>query len=217
MINYSPIAVAADHASSEITEIEVGDRGKEVEEVQEKLQELHYYHGAINGLYTDEMIPAVWAFQKVQGIELSKTIGTETLEALSSPVDPTPIIEEGRDDRVEIDLTSQLMQVWQDGEPFLISHISSGSGAYYCSDGRCRYATTPTGDFKVYKKIDDWETAPLGEMYRPLYFYGGFAIHGSTSVPLRPESHGCIRVPMSLANLMADTVEVGWPVHLRRL
>jgi lipoprotein-anchoring transpeptidase ErfK/SrfK len=27
--------------------------------------------------------------------------------------------------------------------------------------------------------------------------YGGYAIHGSTSVPADPASHGCVRIPMS--------------------
>ena len=35
---------------------------------------------------------------------------------------------------------------------------------------------------------------PLGLLYRPKYFYGGVAIHGFTSVPSQPASHGCVRL-----------------------
>jgi lipoprotein-anchoring transpeptidase ErfK/SrfK len=29
-------------------------------------------------------------------------------------------------------------------------------------------------------------------MWRPNYFYGGYALHGSTSVPTYAASHGCV-------------------------
>lgn len=31
-------------------------------------------------------------------------------------------------------------------------------------------------------------------LYRPLYFVGGYAIHGSPYVPDYPDSHGCVRL-----------------------
>jgi hypothetical protein len=34
----------------------------------------------------------------------------------------------------------------------------------------------------------------LGLLYRPKYFHEGVAIHGYTSVPAHPASHGCVRV-----------------------
>ena len=34
-------------------------------------------------------------------------------------------------------------------------------------------------------------------MYRPNYFYGGYAVHGMTSVPAYPASHGCVRMMVS--------------------
>jgi hypothetical protein len=36
-------------------------------------------------------------------------------------------------------------------------------------------------------------------MYYPNYISGGIAIHGSRSVPVRPATHGCIRIPMHAA------------------
>ena len=33
-----------------------------------------------------------------------------------------------------------------------------------------------------------------GNMYKPLYFDGGQAIHGANSVPTNPASHGCARL-----------------------
>jgi len=35
----------------------------------------------------------------------------------------------------------------------------------------------------------------LGALYRPRYFHrDGIAVHGSSSVPAHPASHGCVRV-----------------------
>ncbi|MFE9934506.1 L,D-transpeptidase family protein [Streptomyces sp. NPDC005533] len=207
---------AARPAPVSVRDIKTGDEGDDVTAVQKMLTKLHYYHGEISGIYDDEMIPAVWTFQKVQGLEIGETINAAMLQALQNPKEPTPLLPNGDDNRVEVDLSAQLMQVYKDGELAILTHISSGSGRYYCSEGRCRYATTPTGDYEVYRIVEGWETVPTGYMYRPLYFYGGFALHGSSTVPLEPDSHGCIRIPMPLADLVSDTVEIGWPVHLRR-
>ncbi|MEZ5236648.1 MAG: L,D-transpeptidase [Acidimicrobiales bacterium] len=50
------------------------------------------------------------------------------------------------------------------------------------------------GGFLVYRRYDGLEQAPLGSLYRPLYFEAGYAIHGSPYVPDYPDSHGCVRL-----------------------
>jgi lipoprotein-anchoring transpeptidase ErfK/SrfK len=56
-------------------------------------------------------------------------------------------------------------------------------------------------------------------MYNPVFFVGTlFAIHGEydTSVPFYPDSHGCVRVPMDIANIFHKLVRIpGTPVYLR--
>jgi len=44
--------------------------------------------------------------------------------------------------------------------------------------------------------VNGWDRGPLGSLYRPQYFNGGIAIHGYTSVPSTPASHGCCRVSL---------------------
>ena len=39
--------------------------------------------------------------------------------------------------------------------------------------------------------MNGWDRGPLGSLYRPQYFNDGIAIHGYTSVPSTPASHGC--------------------------
>jgi len=60
-------------------------------------------------------------------------------------------------------------------------------------------AYTPRGRFRIYTKLKGWKKSPLGLLYYPNYFSDGLAIHGNPSVPQSPQSHGCIRIPMSAA------------------
>ena len=55
-------------------------------------------------------------------------------------------------------------------------------------------AVTPTGLFRISRQVDGLVTDSLGQLWRPKYFDGGFAIHGDSSVPPTPASHGCVRV-----------------------
>jgi len=49
----------------------------------------------------------------------------------------------------------------------------------------------------VIRRVDGWHSSPLGSLYRPAFFNDGIAVHGYTSVPSTPASHGCVRVSLS--------------------
>ena len=112
--------------------------------------------------------------------------------------------------RIDVDLSRQMLSVIDEsGRVTKVLPISTGSGKWYVSEGERRQAITPTGRFRVYRKIPGWRKSPLGLMYYPVYFVGGVAIHGSPSVPRRPASHGCIRIPMYAAKAFYDTTPIG--------
>ncbi len=54
----------------------------------------------------------------------------------------------------------------------------------------------------------------MGRLFRPAYFNGGIALHGSTSIPTSPASHGCVRLPMQFANYILDNAPVGMVVYV---
>jgi lipoprotein-anchoring transpeptidase ErfK/SrfK len=54
-----------------------------------------------------------------------------------------------------------------------------------------------------------WENNVPGSMYYPNYISGGIAIHGSYSVPVKPASHGCIRIPMFAAREVSKLLKLG--------
>lgn len=193
--------------------------GADVRQLQLRLSALHYYPGAADGQFGQDTLEALWAFQAVQGLKVTGSDGPATRQALADPRSPRELVPDGGGLRIEIDLSRQVLVLYRSGQVALISHISSGGGYYYCSPGGgCGYATTPTGDFRTTAFMPGWVTVPLGEMYNPVFFIGtAFAIHGSASVPLWPASHGCIRIPMVVAEFFHNLVPVpGTPVYVRR-
>jgi lipoprotein-anchoring transpeptidase ErfK/SrfK len=97
-----------------------------------------------------------------------------------------------------------------------IFDVSSGSGRLYTVDGQVRRAITPTGNFRIQRKINGWRTSKLGRLYRPAYFYGGYALHGSWSVPAYPASHGCVRVTIAAMDRLYNGLPIGMPVKVYR-
>ena len=182
--------------------------------VQQRLKDLAYDPGRIDGKLGPATTFALFAFQKAQGLKVTGTVTPEVTAALANPKSP-PVLG-GAGDRVEVHLGPQLLTTYKGGRLVLISHISSGSGKAYCENGHCGNAITPTGNFSILWSRSGWETAPLGRLYNPQYFTtAGHAIHRSTSVPLYPASHGCVRIPMHTAAWFPSLVARGTPVIVR--
>jgi len=73
---------------------------------------------------------------------------------------------------------------------------------------------TPGGVYRFYRRYVDqstggWREGRLGRMYQPVYFNKGIAVHGANEVPSYPASHGCIRIPMHIAEYFPDLVKNG--------
>ena len=54
----------------------------------------------------------------------------------------------------------------------------------------------------------------LGTMYNPVYFNYNIAVHGAILVPLEPASHGCVRIPMSVARYFPALVAYGDRIYV---
>ncbi|HEV2828203.1 MAG TPA: L,D-transpeptidase, partial [Pyrinomonadaceae bacterium] len=111
---------------------------------------------------------------------------------------------------VEVDLDRQVLLLTDDnGAVMRILPVSSGSNLQYREKTMSGLAYTPRGRFRIEAKISGWRKSPLGLLYYPNYFSGGLAIHGNPSVPQTPQSHGCIRIPMSAAVEMSELLPLG--------
>ena len=112
---------------------------------------------------------------------------------------------------VEISLAKQRLYAWQGDRLVLETHISSG-----------RNNRTPAGEFRAgpfrsamhYSKLYDNAPMPWS-----VQIHGNIFIHGFKSVPDRPASHGCIRMPLTDGNparFFYEWVLSGTPVSVKK-
>jgi peptidoglycan hydrolase-like protein with peptidoglycan-binding domain len=205
-------------ASAQAT-VQFGQHGSAVRTLQRRLAALKYYPGAIDGNFSTNTLEAVWAFQEVQGLPGEDFVNARMQRALNHPRAPRVLDRAAGPNRIEVNIGIEVLVLYKHNQIQLISHVSSGGGYYYCSPGGgCGVAITPTGNYSTRVFLPGWVVVPLGEMFNPVFFIGtAFAIHGDTDVPLAPVSHGCVRIPMDIANFFHTLVKVpGEPVIIRR-
>ena len=177
-----------------------GVEGPEVVALQARLSELGFFVPQADGRYGSVTAQAVMAFQKSAGLGRDGIAGPNTMAALETA---TPVQAREAGDHLEVDLERQLMFVVKDGRT-LVLNTSTGRSGW----------RTPPGRFTITRQIDGMRHAPLGDLYRPKYFNGGIALHGSSSIPGHPASHGCTRLHNAAVDHLwaADLAPVGTPV-----
>jgi peptidoglycan hydrolase-like protein with peptidoglycan-binding domain len=183
--------------------------------LQEAMAAAGFFRDEIDGVFGERTAAAVVAVHKALDAERTVSWAEADWEALAGWAGPNLPERPEEPDRIEIDLTRQLLYRIEDEGIVDVIPISSGNGEpYQNARGEMVRARTPRGDFALYKHYDGWRISYLGGLYRPWYFRGGYAIHGSASVPPVPASHGCIRVPNWEADHLADVLVLGLPVHV---
>lgn len=196
--------------------LRLGSRGGAVVTLQQRLRALHYFDvGAVDGVFGANTYHAVVAFQKVQRIARDGIVGPVTWSKLTTPFRPKPRYPLATSS-LEVDLTRQVVYYVSHRAVARIVDASTGSGKLYYSGGTWQRATTPTGRFKIFRRINGWHNGPLGSLYRPNYFYKGYAVHGYTSVPAYPASHGCVRITISTMDRMWASLRINMPVAIYR-
>lgn len=155
---------------------------------------------------------AVFAFQKHHELE---TTGVFTAEMWPLLDQPAELVWRREADRVEVDLAKQVLYLVEENEVQLVIPVSTGNGGTFVnSTGRQVPARTPEGQYAFQRVINGMRVSYLGALYNPFYFYGGYAIHGSPSVPNYPASHGCVRVTNWDMDLLKQHLEVGQPIYV---
>jgi peptidoglycan hydrolase-like protein with peptidoglycan-binding domain len=192
--------------------LELGEGGPAVLALQQRLVDLGYWLGSADGNYGQLTRQAVMAFQKAEGLGR---------DGVAGPVTQGRLAAAGRQSSraggtgLEIDLERQILMIVQGGQVQWVINTSTGNNETYTSStGGSAYAVTPPGSFRIYREIDGVREAPLGTLYRPKYFNGGIAIHGSGSIPAHPASHGCARVTNSAMDMLwsSGVAAIGTPV-----
>ena len=210
-----------------------GSQGPEVLALQQRLNELGFDVKVPDGYWGPNTSRAIWAYQQLvlglEGKAVTGRVSPEMWLQLQQPLHLVPRRPDATATHVEIFVPQQTLVVWENGKVRLITHMSSGSGEEWCAYPRnvpawvgattttlgkgqklkrvCGTSVTPGGVYKVYRKESDWWEIPLGKVYNPIYFNGGIAIHGYEDVPFKPASHGCVRVPMHLAEYLPQLIK----------
>jgi N-acetylmuramoyl-L-alanine amidase len=186
-----------------------GVRGSAVVYLQQRLTALRYDVGGVDGTFGYNTLHAVYAFQKVQAISVDGIVGPATWSRLASPYRPKARYSAAA---VEVNLTRRVVYLTRSGAITRILDASPGKPSTSTSTP----TPTPTASFSIYRRIDGWHLSPLGWMWRPNYFYCGYALHGSNSVPTYAASHGCVRVTVPAMNRIWSQLYIGEHVNVYR-
>jgi len=139
----------------------------------------------------------------VAAVMFGSALGPGALPAAAEP---------GPSRYLDVDITNQVLSEVVDGQVEWSTHVSTGSEESYWNGSDWETAHTPRGWFEVYRSDAGWAEGSLGWLYDAMYFTGGYAIHGSDSVPDYPASHGCVRVSLEDAEWLFGRIDYGTPV-----
>jgi len=182
---------------------------------EQRLTDLGYWTGRVDGRWDEASRHALIAFQKVEGLKTTGQLTRAHFETLMATNHPSP--RETGEAHIEVDLIRQVLFVVDDaGAVTKVLPVSTGNGKEFKSQGWARDAITHPGRYQVRQKLAGWKKSPLGELYYPVYFMYGTAIHGHPSVPTKPASHGCVRIPMVAAKGFYKLIPVGMPVLVHK-
>ncbi len=178
-------------------------KGKDVKRLQQRLTDLGYLPGPIDGVFSERTYNAVIAFQKVNGLHRDGIAGPNTLRALGHP----KTVAARRDgNHVEVNKTLQVLLIVKRGK---VAKILP------CSTGKPGFRTPSVASAVDWKAGHIYESRKYGgTMVWASFFYGGVAVHGYASVPPYPASHGCVRIPVPDSKYVYDTMPVGSMVYI---
>ena len=207
-----------------------GMRNSAVKALQKRLNYLHYYSGKADGFFGWDTMEAVWAFKEVQSGKAEPKhpdiVGRAMQRQLVHPKLPRVIVRHANWSRIEVNKNVGVLVVYRKTKIELISHVSTAAA---CRPDGCGWIT-PDGRYRALWFAAGWVGGPLGQMWNPVVFTpnGAYAIHGEPNptstfgpdgVPLNAASHGCVRIPMDIANFFHKLIHVnpthGTPIYIK--
>jgi lipoprotein-anchoring transpeptidase ErfK/SrfK len=195
-------------------------KGDDVFDLERRLEQLKFQVGPVDGKFDFETWQGVIAFQKLYGLPRTAKFDAKTQELFAKSTTPGGIIPNGGLPRIEVDISRQVLLYFDKYGLAKVLAVSSGNNKKYCAvskkTGRrsCDVAKTPRGNFRIQRRFKGVRESDLGTLLNPIYFTGGFAIHGSPSVPAGPASHGCVRVTNKVSEWVFNNIKDGTPIYL---
>ncbi len=223
--------------------IAFGNAGDDVMKVQQRLTDLGFSPGPIDGLFGSGTQQAVWAYEKLvlktPRANAKGRVTPEMWQVMQDRITIPPRRPTGAGStHVEIYVPEQVLIVFANDVPQMIAHISTGeqnpdgTPKKWCetvtydtgpngeplsepvTKQECADAKTPGGVFRFTRRYEGKRLSPLGGMMNPVYFNYGIAVHGADNVPLAPASHGCVRLNQTIAKVFPSMVDKGDLVYV---
>jgi N-acetylmuramoyl-L-alanine amidase len=182
-----------------LPDLRLGSRGPSVLGLEQRLHQLHYALGRVDGYYGLDTSDAVVAFQKLHGLPRTGATDLRFWRALDRAAIPRAR-HEGARLHIEVSKELQVLFLVRSGQVSLIVPVSTGATG-----------NTPPGVWHVYSRVPGYNAE---QMYYSSFFVGAFAIHGYHSVPPYPASHGCVRIPIWVAPRVYSLIDYGTTVYI---
>jgi hypothetical protein len=195
----------------------------QVREAQTLLTKLKIPAGPVDGMYGGQTGRGLCTFRLISGLSVTRSNVDSALLAklrgyaktyASLQAIPAPT-RAGENTYLLVHEACQIMLYVENGKYVRAIPVSTGMKGHgtpndtyrldntqlgwSCSTiwpGGCR--TQTTGKYRNYSSY--------GNMYNKRQFKGDYLVHGSTSVPTYPASHGCVRVPIADSDWMYANV-----------
>lgn len=215
-----PVRIAATPLDVPLVAVGTGD-GEETKRIQQRLLDLGFWVQSVNGDYGVTTSQAVMAFQKYMGLPATAEVDEATASLLTL-ADMRANGSATGGTLIEVDKDRQLLFIIRDGTTTWTINVSTGSGVPFRERDKTEWgkwihgdAQTPDGIFLVDREREKgWHGGDLGDIYRPKFFNGGIALHGSYEIPNYPASHGCVRMSTAAMDMIwkDDIAPIGMTV-----
>jgi hypothetical protein len=185
--------------------------------VEKHLNSLGLPVGKVNGTYDAETHKGWCAWRELTGRHAStKALNGKDVTAILATTKDDFVLTDNHITGININKTCQVM-IWVTDPKDSPRHVR---GVFKVSSGGSGH-TTPSGNYHINRQINGWHESTMyagAMMYRPKYFSGGIAMHGSYTDSLvlpYPASHGCVRMlHKDIDKLWAAQVNPGTAVHV---
>ena len=175
---------------------------------EQRLADLSYRPGTIDGVIDKYTASAVTAFEKWEGLARNGVIGPAVWAKLQTATRPTPTeTSPGTNPWIEVDKTKQVLLYCKDGAVVWTLHVSTGSASVGMA--------SPSGTWPILRK---YAGSTSDKMYWPMYYWHGsptdLAIHGFSNVPTYAASHGCVRTETWDQDALYPLISVGMYLYI---
>ena len=177
-----------------------GSKGKSVR-LFNRLLDKEGYVPSNGRRYSSRTGRAVLAYRKVHGMARITRATAGIFKTLADGRGAYKLKHPRAGKHAEVSIGRQVLVLADKGKAQRTYHVSTGAPG------------TPSdrGHFRFYRRQPGYNSL---RMYMSVYYNRGEAVHGYSSVPKGPASHGCIRTPISDAVSIYNWVRLGMSIYV---